>query len=367
MPYCRRCGAKLADDAQYCYNCGAPVIPPTTQTSSPPPQSRAYESPHSRPLRKNPLFIPVMVIIAITISALVIAAFAAAPINPVNFKEQSQIPISGQNKLNLDFQADIGDINVYTNLTGDSMLLMDVSATGGTSIFGSDQPVKFDVQNSTANGTQMVTAVVSSPMNFPFAGNLHVICNIYVNPQANLALNVHSDVGEVYMEAGLNAKIELLKLETITGSTNLNLQKGATVKGGLTLSTATGTVWFSINQVNVNGNVTIDLGSGTGNVEMDINQTQKFNGNLQLNAHTGTGNVNLNRMLIDGEVATKIQSNTGLGQIHVNVQNFNGNQSPIQSNNYPSNCNINMNLNTGVGNINLNAVYQTTMAPTLRV
>jgi hypothetical protein len=363
MPYCRRCGAKLAEDARFCYNCGTPVAAPVQQASPTPEAPRAVKS---EPLRKNPLFIPVMVIIAITISALIIAAVISAPISPVNFNQQNQIGQSGLNKLNLDFQTDIGQVNVYTNLTGSNMLVMDVSATGSTNIFGSNQPVTFTVQNSTANGSQLVTAKISSFMNFPFEGNLHVVCNIYVNPQADLTLNIRSDVGDVNMEAGSAAKISSLRLETSTGNTELNLKKGITVNGGLTLSTATGTTRFSMNQINVNGNASINLGSSTGNVEMDINQTQKFNGNLQVNAHTGTGNVNLNRMLIDGEVSARIESHTGLGNINLDVQNFNGNKSPIQSNNYPAACSINMNLNTGVGNINIAATYQTTMTPSLR-
>jgi hypothetical protein len=363
MPYCRRCGAKLAEDALFCYKCGTPVSAPVEQAT---PTSEAPRTIKSVPLRKNPLFIPVMVIIAITISALVIAAVASAPLNPVNFNQQNQIEQSGVNKLNLDFQADVGQVNVYTNLNGSNAVFMDVSATGATSIFGSNQPVTFTVQNSTVNGSQIVTAKVSSAINFPFTENLHVICNIYVNPKVDLTLNIRSSVGDVILTADSAVKISSLRLETSTGNTELNLNKGVTVNGGLTLQTATGTTRFSMNQINVNGNVTLNLGSSTGNVEMDINQTQKFNGNLQVNAHTGTGNINLNRMLIDGEVAARITSTTGLGNIDLDVQNFNGNKSPIQSNNYPAACNINMNFNSGVGNINIAAVYQTTMTPSLR-
>jgi hypothetical protein len=307
-----------------------------------------------------------MVIITITLSALVIAAFAAAPLNPVNFNQQNKIDQSGLNKLKLDFHADIGDINVYTNLT-DGMVRMDVSATGATSLFESNQPVTFNVQNSTANGTQMVTAEVSAPMNFPFAENLHVVCNIYVNPQADLTLNVRSDVGEVYMDALSNAKVSSLWLEATTGNAHLDLQKGAALNGDVTLKTATGNVWLNMNEADINGNCTIELRSGVGDVNLNITQTVKFTGNLQVNGQTGTGDINLDSMEIDGEVAAKIQSNTGLGQIRLDVKNFNGGQSLTQSNNYPSTSNINMNFNTGLGNVNLKATYKTSIQPTIRV
>jgi hypothetical protein len=363
MPYCRKCGVKLADDARFCYNCGTPVIPTSMQQAPPvqePPRPR-----QNVPLKKNPLFIPVMIIIALTVSALIIAAVAAVPLNQVNFNEQSQIPKSGTNKLSLDFIAEVGDVNVYTNLTGDIMLLMNVSATGSTSLFASRQPVTFKVQNSTTNNSQNITAQVSG-QNYPFNSNLNVVCNIYVNPEADLTLNVRSELGNVYMNAGSQAKILSLKLETSLGNTVLELQKDVIVRGDLTLSTSTGNIEFNLNQAGINGNRTVEINSGTGNINLNIVQIKKLNGNLQVNAHTGTGNIYLDRLAIDGEVAARIVSGTGIGRIYTNLVNFNGDQSPIESNNYPAVSVINIDLNTGIGNIYLNAAYETTTVPVVR-
>jgi hypothetical protein len=307
-----------------------------------------------------------MIIIALTLSALVITAVALAPINPVNFSQQNQISRSNLNKLNLIFYTNIGEVNVYTNLTGSNMLLMNVTATGATSLFGSNQPVTFMVQNRTDDNSQLVTAQVTSQTSFPFDGNLHVVCNIYVNPEADLTLNVRSDVGDVRMNADSNATFSSLILETTTGSTMLNLQEGTAVNGDLRLSTATGNVQLTMNQADVNGNYTIELNTGTGDITMNILQTRRFNGNLQINGQAGTGSITVSHLQIDGEVAARIQSNTGVGQIITILHNFNGNQSPVQSNNYPAKSNINMNFNTGVGNIRLNAAYQATEESSLR-
>ena len=168
------------------------------------------------------------------------------------------------------------------------------------------------------------------------------------------------------MDASSNAKIMSLKLETNVGNTNLDLQKDVLVRGDITLSTQTGDIELNMNQADINGNRTVDLSSGTGNINMNIIQTQKLNGNLQVNGDTGTGNINVDRLVIDGEVAARIVSNAGLGRITTDVVNFNGNQSPIESNNYPAASVINMNLDTGVGNINLNAIYATTTIPVVR-
>lgn len=242
---------------------------------------------------------------------------------------------------------------------------MDVSATGSTNIFRANQPVRFTVENSTVNGGEVVTARVKT-VAAPFSGNLRVVCNIYVNPELDLTLNVRSDVGEVKMYADSTAKIVQLRLEAATGNTELDVHKDAVINGDLTLRTATGNIRFKMNQAHVNGNVTFDLGSGIGTVNMDITQTQRLNGNIQVNAHTGTGDVNLNRLLIDGEVASRIESNKGIGRITTDLRSFSGNESPIESNNYPSASNINFKLNTGIGNIRIVATYSSTAVPTLR-
>jgi hypothetical protein len=307
-----------------------------------------------------------MVIIAIAVSALVFVAVVSAPVNPVDFSQQEKVAVADQTRLNLDFNSDIGDIYIYTNLTGDNMVLMDVSATGRTSLFDSNQPVTFTVDKTTANNTQMVNADVSSTA-FPFGGNLNVVCKIYVNPDADLMLTVHSTVGEVYMDADSNVTLSMLSLSTTTGNTRLNLKEGVTLNGSLSVSVTTGNVWFSMKEANINGNYTLTLHSSTGDVNIDINQTQKFNADLHVIGSVSTGNINLDELVVDGEVAAKIASNTGLGQIKVNMDNFDGSQSLIQSNNYPSNCNINFNLSTSVGNINIDATYQTDIGPTLRV
>ena len=124
MPYCHKCGTKLEEDARFCYHCGTPVVAVQTRT--------AYDH---HPKRKNPLVISAIVIAAILLSVLIIAAILAVPFYPVNFIKTSQINQPGVDHLSLDFQADVAEVNVFTNLT-DNAVLINVSATGSTSIFG---------------------------------------------------------------------------------------------------------------------------------------------------------------------------------------------------------------------------------------
>ena len=98
---------------------------------------------------------------------------------------------------------------------------------------------------------------------------------------------------------------------------------------------------------------------------MDITQTKTLQGNLQVNAATELGSVNVG-LQIDGDVGAKIVSQTNLGSIHANVQHFSGNQSPIQSDNYPAASNIKINSRTNLGSININAAYQSFVKPSIR-
>jgi hypothetical protein len=133
----------------------------------------------------------------------------------------------------------------------------------------------------------------------------------------------------------------------------------------MTVRTQAGTVDFQTNQIIIKGNNTVDLHSNAGSVNMDITQTKSHQGNLQINAVTELGSVNVG-LVIDGDVGAKIVSQANLGSINLDVQHFSGNQSPIQSDNYPAVSNIEINSRTNLGSININADYQSIITPSVR-
>ena len=118
-------------------------------------------------------------------------------------------------------------------------------------------------------------------------------------------------------------------------------------------------------QATLQGNQTVTLHSNAGSVSMDINQAKTLQGNLQMNAVTELGSINV-ALQIDGDVGAKIISQTNLGSLHLDVQHFSGNQSPIQSDNYPAANNIEINSRTNLGSILINAAYQSLNGPSLR-
>jgi hypothetical protein len=143
-----------------------------------------------------------------------------------------------------------------------------------------------------------------------------------------------------------------------------NLQN-ATIAGNVTLRTQAGTVDFRARQIIVDGNSTVDLRSNAGSVNMDLTQTKTLPGSLSVTAATEFGSVNVG-LSIDGGVGAKIISQTSLGTIHTNLQHFSGNQSPLQSDNYPAASNIEINAQTNLGSININATFQSTSNPSSR-
>jgi DUF4097 and DUF4098 domain-containing protein YvlB len=108
-------------------------------------------------------------------------------------------------------------------------------------------------------------------------------------------------------------------------------------------------------KADISGNVSVNLRSTTGSVNVDLAAT-KLSGNATVNARTTAGSVNLH-MAIENDVGARIESDTDLGRIAVDAERFSGDQSPIQSSNYPAGSNFLVNLRTTTGGININAAY----------
>lgn len=355
MPYCRRCGTKLDEDAHFCHKCGTPVavfVPVPVAPTKP-----------VRPIRKEPFVIAAIALIAMLIVAVIVSAVIFAPVASLNFNQTNQDSHSNVDTLNLNLQADSAQVDVITqNITGQNILIM-TSATGSRSIFGSTNFVTVAFSNETENNVLTInTKVVDT--NVPFISNRHVTCTVYVNPSLNLNLNVTTQAGKITLSSQTPATFQSLNLHANAGNVEATLQN-ATIAGNFTLQTQAGTVYFGSSQANVLGNQTVELHSSAGSINMDITQTQTLQGNLQVNAVTDLGSVTVG-MQIDGAVGAKIVSQTNLGSIQTNVQHFSGNQSPIQSDNYPAASNIAINCRTNLGSININATYASSTGPSLR-
>lgn len=352
MPYCQRCGNPLDENARFCPKCGTPVattVPPATAVPVKPP----------KPLHKDPLVIGGIALIAILLSAVIVAALLIAPISTWNYGTPYTDSTPGVRNLNLNFHSDIGRVNVMTTQTGNSNILIYVSGNGSRGILGGSAiPLNVTFSNQTVGDTLTVDSAVTVTGSLSAMASVDI--QIFVNPNLNLNLNVTSNTGKVSFNADKATTIQGLRLHTTAGEVEAQLQSNVTVAGNITLSTTTGAVNYRMSETNIVGNNTLALHSTTGTVTMDITQTKTLQGNLSVDAETTTGSINVG-VGIDGGVAAKILSQTpAFGDINTHLNNFQGNKTQIQSPNYPAVSNIEINNRvTGLGSINIQANYKT--------
>lgn len=349
MPYCRRCGTQLEEDAHFCHKCGTPF---TTFT---PPAAPAKPLP---PLRKDPYVIGAVALVAILVTVVVIAAVFVAPFSTWGTSSSFSDQTEGVKTLNLNFDTDVGRVTIFTSKIGDSNVGIFIQVNGSRGITGGENPLSVAFVNQTVGDVLTVDAKVA--VEDALSGTANVVCQIFVDPALNLNLNVTSSTGQVSFSADKPTTIQSLTLRATTGEVEANLQSNVIIAGNLTLSTTTGEVNYRMAETNVNGNCSLNLHSTTGAVNMDITQTRTFQGNLAVDAETVTGSINLG-LVIDSGVGAKITSETNVfGDINTNLNNFSGDKSPIQSNNYPAQSNIEItNRVSGIGSIYIDANYKT--------
>jgi len=345
MPYCRKCGTELDETAWFCSACGTPVAvaaPVTKQTA-----------PERRPIH----VLPVAILIAVLVSAGVIGALLVLPVSPVHFNQTNPVPEAGMDDLFFDLQVDVAQVNIVFKDLPSNVLMLNVTADGSVGIFEDpDQTVSVTFTYQATNNSIVVIANVSLVAQWSIFNDLNVKCDVYIDPSADLTLQVRSSVGNIHLVADSEVTLESLRLEATTGNIDVSLSEDAVVAGYVSLRTTTGTVWFEMDEADVSRDISVNLQSTTGGVNVDLAASRMLSGNVTVNARATTGSVNLD-MAIDGNVGARIESTANLGGITSDVKRFSGNESPIQSNNYPAGSNFLVDLRTETGGININAVY----------
>jgi hypothetical protein len=343
MPYCRKCGAKLEEEARFCHVCGTPVAAVTVPAI---------------PRRRSPFLFPVIILIAILVTAVVVGALVFLPFYHVHFDQTNQVAKAGVDNLLLDFQADVAQVNIFFRNLPDKMVVLNVTADGYVGIFDDpNRTINVTFNHQTTNNSEVVTYSVSRVSAWPLSYNLNVICDVYIDPSVNLSrLFVHSGVGQIVLNADTATTIQTLSLDTTTGSIEASLARGVVIAGSVSAKTTTGSVTFNWEQADTEGKVSVNLKSTTGAVNLSVSRNSRLSGNVSIDAGTTTGSVNL-AMTIHDDVGAKIESRTSVGGIDVEQQGFLGNQSLLQSSNYPAGSNFLVNLATTTGSVNINAYY----------
>jgi hypothetical protein len=349
LPYCHKCGTRLEDYDRFCPKCGTPIV---TYTAPAPPTQAARPV---KPLRKDPIVIAGIVLIVILVAAVVAVAFLITPLGTWNVNQSLTDQTSSVHTLNLNFDTDVGHVSVVALKVADSNLAIYVVGNGSRGVFGGgNNPVSLTFENTTVGDVLTVNSYVNVETSSSLNTALDI--QIFVDPALTLNLNITSHAGQVSFAVDKSVTLQSLSLSTNAGTVDATL-RNVTIAGAVSLDTNAGTVNYRMNNVNVVGNITVDLHSNAGSVNLDLTQTKAMGGNLQVNAQTQLGAIELG-LVIDGDVGAKIISQTSLGSIHVtNGDNFSGDRSPLQSNNYPATSNFDIDCQTNLGSININTDY----------
>jgi hypothetical protein len=347
MSYCQKCGAELDEDAKFCRVCGAPVEAKYTKQET---------FNHKR--HRSPYAVPLAVVIAVVLVGGLVAAAAIAPLRQTDFSQtEIAAAVPDVNTVYVNFEADIADVNVIPTDLPDQLVKLDVSAVGSTGLFGSNsEPVKVTFTNHTQDGILTVTSKVSRTESWISIFNLEVTCDLYVDYSVDLNIDAHTAVGKVSLNSQVPVVFQNLTLKSTTGSVETNISGSAVLTQDISVSTTTGNVDFSWNDVQVSRNISVTLATTTGEVTANVAHFKVLAGNVSISAQTTTGDVNVG-VDISGDVGAQLTSHTTTGGITVDATSFNGDSSPVYSSNYPASSNFLVDSQTFTGGIHLKGAY----------
>ena len=350
MPYCRKCGSKLDDDAKFCHVCGTPVTPILTVTR------RVAAAP---PVRRSPFILAAAILIAILVIAVVGVAIALVPLQPVSFNQSNEASAANVDSLRLIVDAEVANVNVILkDLPGNQRATINVSATGRRGIFGTDRPLALAFKENTSDSTLTYSVNVSRAEGWPVYNPLDVGCDVYLDPSVNLDITIRTETGSIMINAfNRDVTLQKLNLQTITGSVQASLEKGVVIAGDISLQTTTGSAQLIWDEVEISRNINVNVITTTGSAEVNITQSMQLEGNVTLNAQTTTGGINF-ALTIRNEVGARISASTTMGGVNIQQQGFSGNQAPLESDNYPAVSNFIVNLATTLGGIDVSAAYE---------
>jgi len=307
--------------------------------------------------RKGSFAIAVIVLIVVLVVAMAFVAVLFLPVKAVNFDESKSVPsTAGVNRLALRLNADAGEVRIiYTNLSG-LALSMHVTAKGAVGLLQDPNSISLDFVQSTSGDNAIVNATLNVKDRLLGAANLNLRCDVMIDSSMRSSLNVSTGVGTVLVNSTNASALDQVTLSASTGAVTLKVASGVSLNGDITLSTNIGATILNWQNPAVDQDIKVVATAKTGGVELQVNQTTPMDRAVSLNGTTAVGGVSLN-MGTAGNIGASIDSKAELGGVHVGSSTgFNGTDSALRSNNYPSTGNFGVNLTTKIGGVEVNAL-----------
>ncbi len=303
------------------------------------------------------IVIAVIAVLIVVVVVVAVLAILLIPFNDVKVNEARSSALQGANALNLKLSVNMGEVNV--DFVDDNSTAASLTVTGHqrSGLLASGKPVDVTWQETMSDGTLNVVSSVNVPsLSFPFSSNIN--CTLQISNQLRTALNLSNDLGSINLNAGKGVNLTALALKTSTGGVRASLNDNVTLSGPLRMEASTGGVDLIWTDVNASGNPSVSLRTSTGGVRAVVTQSIPLGGNVSFSGSASLGGVDLS-MDLKGNNSARISSHTNLGGVNVREQTgFNGNQTNLASQNYPSGSNFEVSLGTSTGGINLSLRYQ---------
>ena len=345
MPYCKNCGAKLEDNAKFCYSCG-------TSVAGRPAEGRAVE--HGRPVNFFGF-----ILIAIIVMTVLYGFVSFLPIRSVDVQENRVVPFQiGVQAVVFDLTVDVGNVNVSFSDLADNAVTFSLSVSGYGSLL-SDQPYTLTFEKTTEGNVLTVTSEVTTSVLHGWL-NLNVLeteCNLVIKSSLNASITVKTGTGAINFETRSGVVLDSVLLETATGAIGASFAEGTAVTGDISIQTVTGAQGVSWRNVVAERDISVNVGSVTGAVSVDIEQDGRLRNSVELGVEVTTGAISL-VLNLSGTIAGKVTSSTTTGTVDVQrTSGFTGSSTQLQSSNYPSDSQFDVTLQTTTGGISIDAQY----------
>jgi len=122
LPYCRRCGTQLEENARFCHKCGTQIA-----ILSPAPPSRPAES-----APKSLVSTPLIVLIAVVTLAVIVSVLVFSTFYPINLNRASSSNQTNVTKLSFNIQDGKPQANILEQYLTDKTGFNTVSATSAS-------------------------------------------------------------------------------------------------------------------------------------------------------------------------------------------------------------------------------------------
>jgi hypothetical protein len=350
MPYCSKCGAKVAEDVAFCPTCGTP-----TGLSAPTMDRRWRPRGERRPL--TPLVIVLIVLLA---STSIIVAITFFPLRRVDVTASRSVPQqTGIDTLILDFTADVARINVAFEDLDDVLVTLHLSILGNVGVFAPDRlyDLTFDhaiVDNALTVTSELDVADLVGVLSFT---QLNVTCDLRIDSALTAGLTIQTSVGGIVVHTQSGTVLLATNLETTTGSVEATLASGVILSDDVSLTSTTGSVHLDWNNVLATKDLRVDVTTTTGGIDVDVEQDARLQHDVTLNAAATTGGVDCT-LDLQGAVGATIASAVTTGGIAIDRQiGFSGSTAQLQSDNYPAASNFEVHLQTTTGGIMIDAQH----------